>query len=353
MMEESAQANMRRFELQDKRMSGFSLEKIQWDAHDLFVLRDIRHGRCARVARRGANLVSLEQTVGGVPHALIDGYRDADELVRAPSARSAIMAPFANRIADARYRFDGVSHDMQPGVVEQRGIRHGFVRLLDFGVIQAEADAQGARLTLGTSAIRPGAFAGYPFAIDLAVSYTLDANGLGLAVSMRNVGQEAAPCFFGWHPYFRFDGSELDSWELQVPASSLVRTCADLIPLPGEEAFLPLDQAPRELDFRQSRPIGSTRIDNAYAGLVHEADGRVRTRLRDPASGLRIGMWQERGIVLVFTADTVSRDVRRAVAMEPMESLSNAFNRPDCADAIRLEPGAERVFRCGVEIDQA
>jgi aldose 1-epimerase len=74
--------------------------------------------------------------------------------------------------------------------------------------------------------------------------------------------------------------------------------------------------------------------------------------LRDPASGLRISMWQERGVVLVFTADTVSRDVRRAVAMEPMESMSNAFNRTDCADAIRLEPGAERVFRCGVEIDR-
>jgi aldose 1-epimerase len=49
----------------------------------------------------------------------------------------------------------------------------------------------------------------------------------------------------------------------------------------------------------------------------------------------------------------VTRDVRRSVALEPMESMSNAFNRPDCADAIRLEPGAEREFRCGVEIDVA
>jgi aldose 1-epimerase len=57
--------------------------------------------------------------------------------------------------------------------------------------------------------------------------------------------------------------------------------------------------------------------------------------------------------MLAFTADTVTRDVRRSVALEPMESMSNAFNRPDCADAIRLEPGAEREFRCGVEIDVA
>lgn len=333
-------------------MSAFSIEQAQWGTHDMVVLRDAKHGRCARVARRGANLVSLEQVVDGVTHALVDGYRDAEELVRCPSSRSSIMAPFANRIFDARYAFDGKSYDMQPGVDAQRGIRHGFVRTLDFEVSDSHADSDSASVTFTTSCIRPGAFAGYPFAIDLAVTYVLDAQGLSLAVSMRNVGDTAAPCFFGWHPYFRFDGTELDAWELQVPATQLVRTSAELIPLSGAEAFQSLDQAPEALDFRKLKPIGATKIDHAYAGLVRDADGRVRTRLRDPASGLRISMWQEHGVVLVFTADTVSRDVRRSVALEPMESMSNAFNRPDCADAIRLDAGAERVFRCGVEIDR-
>ncbi|MFC3651570.1 aldose 1-epimerase [Dyella humi] len=332
-------------------MSAFSLEQAQWGTHDMIVLRDAKHGRCARVARRGANLVSFEQLIDGVMHALIDGYRDAEELVRCPSSRSSIMAPFANRIAEGRYTFDGTSYDMQPGVETQRGIRHGFVRTVDFEIAGTHADEHSAHVTFATSCIRPGAFAGYPFAIDLAITYTLDEQGLSLAVSMRNVGDAAAPCFFGWHPYFRFDGSELDAWELQVPATQLVRTSAELIPLSGAEAFQSLDQAAQALDFRKAKPIGSTKIDHAYADLVHDADGRVRTRLRDPASGLRISMWQEHGVVLVFTADTVSRDVRRSVALEPMESMSNAFNRSDCADAIRLEPGAERVFRCGVEID--
>ncbi|GLQ92948.1 aldose 1-epimerase [Dyella acidisoli] len=332
-------------------MSAFSIEKAQWGTHDMFVLRDAKHGRCARVARRGANLVSFEQTIDGVTYELIDGYRDAEELVRCPSSRSSIMAPFANRIADAHYTFDGKSYDMQPGVDAQRGIRHGFVRTVDFDVASQHVDADSVQITFITSVIRPGVFPGYPFAIDLAVTYTLDAQGLSLAVSMRNIGDTAAPCFFGWHPYFRFDG-DLDTWELQVPAKQLVRTSDELIPLPGVDAFQSLDQAPEALDFRKVKPIGETKIDHAYADLVHDDDGRVRTRLRDPASGLRVSMWQEHGVVLVFTADTVSRDVRRAVALEPMESMSNAFNRPDCADAIRLEAGAERVFRCGVEIDR-
>lgn len=342
---------MRTFGRQGKRMSAFSIEKARWDTHDLVVLRDAKHERCARIARRGANLVSFEHTIDGATRELIDGYRDADELVRCPSSRSSIMAPFANRIADASYMFDGSLHDMQPGVETQRGIRHGFVRTVDFDVVNQHADADGAQVTLATSVIRPDAFPGYPFAIDLAISYMLDARGLSLAVSMRNVGDTAAPCFFGWHPYFRFEG-HLDTWELQVPAKQLIRTSPELIPLPGADAFQSLDQASEALDFRTIKPIGPTKIDAAYADLVHDADGRVRTRLRDPISGVCINMWQERGVVLVFTADTVSRDVRRSVALEPMESMSNAFNRPDCADAIRLEPGAERVFRCGVEIDR-
>lgn len=333
-------------------MSAFSIEPARWGTHEMFVLRDAARDRCIRVARRGANLVSLEQTIDDVTHRLVDGFRDAEELERSPSARSAIMAPFANRIADARYVFDGKSCDMQPGVDTQRGIRHGFVRTVDFDVAHTQAGADGASISFTTSCIRPAAFPGYPFAIDLAVTYTLDAGGLSLAVHMRNVGDAAAPCFFGWHPYFRFDGSELDTWELKVPATKLVRTSPELIPLPGDEAFQPLAQASAALDFRTLRPIGAVHIDNAFADLVHDADGRARTQLRDPASGLRLSMWQERGIVLVFTADTVSRDVRRAVALEPMESLSNAFNRPDCAGAIRLEAGAERMFRCGVEIDR-
>jgi len=334
-------------------MDAFHIETTHWGPHEIVVLRDSRQNRCVRVARRGATVVSFEQSIDGVMRQLIDGYRDGAELDTRPSSRFAIMVPFANRIDDARYTFDGRSYDTQPNVQgAQRAMRHGFVRGVDFDVASAHADADGAHAVFTTSAIRSDAFPGYPFAIDLSIAYTLDASGLSLQATMRNVGDSAAPCFFGWHPYFRAGDTAVDTWELEVPATQLIRTNADYIPLPGADAFQPLDDAPPPLDFRKPKPIGATKIDNGYAHLTFEADGRARTRLRDPASGVRISMWQERGVVLVFTADTITRDVRRSVAMEPMESLSNAFNRADCADAIRLQPGEERVFRCGVEIDR-
>jgi len=333
-------------------MSAFNVERTRLGPHEIVVLKDAERGRAVRIACRGATLISLEQAAHGAVHQLADGYRDGAELDSRPSSRFAIMAPFANRIDDARYRFDGQTQDMQPGVEgAQRASRHGFVRGVDFDIAALHTTPAGAHVTFVTKAIRPGVFAGYPHAIDFAVTYTLDSHGLSMLVSMRNVGDTAAPCFFGWHPYFRVGDSALDTWELQVPATQLIRTTADYIPLPGDQAYQSLDDAPRELDFRSAKPIGSVKIDNAYAGLRTDADGRARTRLRDPASGVGLSVWQEHGVMLVFTADTVTRDVRRSVALEPMESMSNAFNRPDCADAIRLEPGAERQFRCGVEID--
>lgn len=304
-------------------------------------------GRRLRIALHGAALLDYEVTHGGVVHNLADGHRDAAEIIGRPGSRFAIMVPFAGRIADARYTFDAQPQDLQPGVSgADRASRHGFVRDAEFSIASLQAGEHSARVCLATS-IRPQP--GYPHAIDLKIEFILDASGLTLQASMRNAGDSAAPCFFGWHPYFRVGDGKVDNWQLQIPAQTLIRTGADMIALAGDAAYVSLDDAPA-LDFRELRPIGDSRLDQGYTDLEADADGRIRTRLRDPSSGLSIAVWQERGVMHAFTSDTLSRDVRRAIALEPMECMADAFNRPECADAIRLEAGAERSFHCGVEI---
>jgi aldose 1-epimerase len=328
-------------------MGRYAAERATLGAQPIVVLDD-GAGRRVRIACRGAALLNFEVPRAGGAFDIADGNRDAAEIVAHSGSRFAIMVPFGGRIADARYVFDGQPRDLQPGVAgAERAIRHGFVRSADFEVASLAADARSAHVVLATSAIRPQP--GYPHAIDLAVTFTLDAAGLTLEAAMRNVGDRAAPCFFGWHPYFRIGEGMVDGWELQIPAQTLIRTGADLIALPGAAAYVPLDDAPA-LDFREPRVIGDHIIDQGYTDLDADADGRIRTRLRDPGSGFSIDVWQEHGVMHAFTADTISRGVRRAVALEPMECMADAFNRPECADAIRLEPGAERRFRCGVEI---
>jgi aldose 1-epimerase len=319
------------------------------DDQVIVTLSDHATRRRVRIALHGAALLSFEVPMGDASQDLADGYRDGAEVVSRAGSRFAIMVPFAGRIADARYVFDGQVQDLQPGVTgAARASRHGFVRDAAFEIAALTADGRCAEVVLRTHAIRPQP--GYPHAIDLEVTFTLDAAGLALEACMRNVGEHAAPCFFGWHPYFRLADGMVDGWQLQIPAQTLIRTGADLIALPGAAAYVALDDAPA-LDFREPRRLGGSILDQGYTDLEADADGRIRTRLRDPSSGLGIAVWQERGVMHAFTADTVSRDARRAIALEPMECMADAFNRPDCAQAIRLEPGAERRFRCGVEVE--
>jgi len=329
-------------------MGRYVAERALLGTQPVVVLRD-EAGRRVRIACHGAALLNFEVPRGHGVFDVADGYRDDAEVEARSGSRFAIMVPFGGRIADARYRFDGRAEDLQPGVQgAARASRHGFVRGEDFSVTALTASDHAAQVVLTTSAIRPQP--GYPHAIDLAVSFTLDDAGLTLEARMRNVGQSAAPCFFGWHPYFRVADGVVDPWELQIPAQTLIRTGADMIALAGEAAYVSVDDAPA-LDFREPRPIGDHIIDQGYMDLDADVDGRIRTHLRDPATGFDIAVWQEHGVMHAFTADTISRGVRRAVALEPMECMADAFNRPECADAIRLEPDAERRFRCGVEIE--
>ncbi len=333
-------------------MTRYGVERLSLGDEAIVLLHDRHDHRRLRIALRGAALLGFEVPFAGGLHDLADGHRNAAEVRARPGSRFAILVPFAGRIADARYRFDGVAQDLDPGVVgSERASRHGFVRDAEFAIDGLDADDSRARVALRTTAIRPRP--GYPHAIDLGVSFTLDRDGITLEARMRNVGDRPAPSFFGWHPYFRLPGAGLvDDWQVQIPAQTLIRTGADLIALPGDAAYVPLDDAPA-LDFRESRRVGDSILDQGYTDLEADADGRIRTHLRDPASAMALALWQERGVMHAFTGDTLARDARRAIALEPMECMADAFNRPECAAAVRLEPGAERTFRCGIEVGGA
>ncbi|MDB5988232.1 MAG: aldose epimerase [Nevskia sp.] len=331
-------------------MPRYSIAAEHFGAHPTSRLTDTQTGAHIIVAHRGATLLRWDARIGGSLRTLSDGHRTPAELEAQSGMRFGLMAPFSNRIADARYRFDGEEFDLQPGVEgAQRGIRHGFVRHADFDLDDARADDQQASLRLSTQALRPGAFAGYPFAIDIVVRLSLRDNAVDYLVEATNVGDRAAPYGCGLHPYFRLADDGIEALQLQVPAQTLVSTDAALIPLRGAAAYVPVDTQP-ELDFQEFRAIDGRVIDQAYADLRADADDWMRTRLRDPRSGACLVVSQTGGLLHAFSADTVSRDRRAAIALEPVELPTDAFNRSECAAAVRLEPGQTRAFACRFEL---
>lgn len=331
-------------------MSRFTVTRSTLGANELVVLVDADADREVRIARRGATVLSISTRAGGVQRNIADGFRDEQELAGHKGSRFAIMTPFANRVADSRYTFEGKSYDLQPGAVgADRAARHGFLRSVVFDVQDEHGDDDRGSVTFTTRIIRPDLQPGYPFSLDFSVTFTLDEHGLTVESRTKNVGEQAAPTFFGWHPYFRLSDNPIETWELEVPAEKIIATDEGFIPLPGTRAWQAIDKADRGLDFRKARPIGSVELNHTYADLQLGTDGRARTRLSDPATGTRIAVWQEKGVMLVFTSDTAERDARKSVALEPMECMPDAFNRDDCTPLVTLAPGEERRFVCGVE----
>lgn len=295
------------------------------------------------VARRGATLLRWEVNRLGARFDLTDGYRDEAELRAQDGVRNGVLAPFPNRVADARYTFAGVEHDLLPGGTS-RLIYHGFVREHPFDLAEAVVSADSARLKL-TTRIQSGWQSGYPFRLAFAVTYAVSANEIAVTTSVTNQGAFPAPYAAGWHPYFRLPGT-VDDWTLEIPARTTIRTDDALIPLDGAAAYQSLDDNPA-MDFRRPRKLAGLVIDACFTDLAAAPGESAETVLRHTQTPDELRVWQSAGAMHVFTGDTLARDQRRSIALEPVETITNAFNRGDCAGALHLDPGQSRTFRFG------
>ena len=332
-------------------MGDWRIDESDWFGEDVLTVVGDGGRTRATVALHGATLLGWLVHDNGELLELTDGYRSAAELGEQSGVRNGVLAPFPNRIADGRYHFDGHAYDLLPGVQGDRTIYHGFARLLPFTLQSATTSAEAARIVLRCNEIRPGRFDGYPFALDLTVTYVISDDELSLEIEAVNVGDATAPYAAGWHPYFQLGNGvdDVDDLELHIPADTLIRTDAALIPADGPDARIELDFLP-EMDFRNGAALGNRVIDACYTDLRYDSDGRAETALRDPKTGRELRVWQESGFMHVFTGDTLPRDRRKSVAIEPVEAMTNAYNREEFASAITLAPGASRTFRCGVRL---
>ncbi|MGV8968164.1 MAG: aldose 1-epimerase [Cellulomonas sp.] len=296
-----------------------------------------------RIAQLGATPLSWRVELPDGPVDVLDGYQDEGELAAQDGVRNGVMAPFCNRVADGRYTFDGRAHDLLPGASD-RVIYHGLVRTREFAVLATGHGGDSAWARLRCEALAGGHEPGYPFAVVIEVTYRLRAGALTVEIVGENVGATAAPFSAGWHPYFRLPGAAtIDRLHVDLAAHEAIATDAELLPRAGALAYRPLVGRPGW------EPIGAAVVDGAFVGVPDET-GAIRSVVHDPVTGVELAVWQDRGLVHVFTGDTVARDRRASVAIEPVEVMTDAFNRPDCAAAIRLEPGERRSFRFGVDV---
>ena len=177
---------------------------------------------------------------GGLRELLCDGWKvldgyGPDEV--APGACGQALIPWPNRLADGVYEFEGRHYQVALTEPEKHNALHGFARWMHWQVEEREP----ARAVL-TLLLYPRV--GFPFALHLAVEYTLSPSGVTVRTTARNVGSSALPYANGFHPYISVGADQVDPCLLRIPARSWLPTNERQIPI----GHRPVDGS--EYDFR-------------------------------------------------------------------------------------------------------
>lgn len=255
-------------------------------------------------------------------------------------AHGAPLVPWPNRLADGRYHFDGVDHQVALTEPEKNNAIHGFLRWRSWRCIEHLDN----RVVM-TTTLFP--LQGYPFTLAVRVEYHLDDNGLRVTTTATNIGDKAAPYACGQHPYLSPAQGVVDDCILQLQAETRILTDPQRQLPTGTE---PVDGT--RFDFRHGRKIGTLAIDDAFTDLTRDSDGRAWVRLAR-GDGRGIGLWVDEAypFVEIYTGDTLAPDRRRrGLGAEPMTGAPNALQSGD--GLVRLEPGETFAASWGVTVTE-
>lgn len=291
---------------------------------------ELRHGdQTAVVVQVGGALRTYD--VAG--RAVVDGF---DVAAKVDGGRGQVLAPWPNRVRDGRYRWAGQDQQLALSEAATRNAIHGLVRWVPWSVVERTPSS----VTVGA---RIWPQPGYPFLLDVAAAYALDADGLSVTLTGRNAGDVPLPYGVGQHPYVTAGIDLVDDAVLTVPAAAWIRTDERGLPVSTE----PVDGTP--WDFRAGRQVGDLVLDTPFTGLHRDGEGRVVVRLAlgDGTHGVDVWGGQGTDYLQVFSGDTLAvARRRRGLAVEPMSCPADAFNSG--AGLVTLEPGQEHTLQWGL-----
>ncbi len=274
-----------------------------------------RGGYAADITQGGAALRSV--TYEG--RELVSGFGPGEIPAR---CRGQHLMPWPNRIRDGRYSWQGQSQQLAISEPKLDNAIHGLVRWQPWLCVQHTSDTvvMAARLLAQT---------GYPWSLDLSITFTVSDNGLRVTQSAHNIGSGTAPYAHGSHPYLALPSGKADDWTLTVPASTRITSDERSLPVAAEAV------AGTAYDFRAGKRIGDLKVDHCFTDIAFE-DGRATASLSDGADTVSLWWDDLHPWVMVFTDDGAG-PARRGVAIEPMTAPVDAFNSGE--GVIALSPG--------------
>lgn len=261
------------------------------------------------IPEMGARLNHFLVKLHGEAIDIIDGLSDEELEAGTPSPKSALLAPFPNRVADGKYTWRGHPYQLDITMEEEHNAIHGFVadeafKLESSGIVNDYYELVFQYASEGSN--------GYPFPFAMTVTYRFGGVWLEVATEFVNTGKTMAPAGFGWHPYFKVDGS-IDTLQLTLPEVEKIEVDERLIPTRKKKQFS---------DFEKPAWVADTEFDTGFrlCGVPREV------QLYDEKRGLSVIVSMEGNNHSYDYLQVYTPPGRKSLAIEPMTCAADAFN---------------------------
>jgi aldose 1-epimerase len=213
---------------------------------------------------------------------------------------SAILFPFANRVADGTYSFNGENFQLSVNNEEENNALHGLVYNKTFLIKKQYTDEATAQLLLEYQYDKPEN--GFPFPFCIKLEYIFQRNRLDLKVSVQNKSEVPFPFTVGWHPYFFSEDLNKSFVEFKT------RSKLDI----GQRN---IGIAIKDIELQESLSLKDKRLDDCW----QLEDDKVV--FKTPQYNLQLSSSEPNSFLQIYMPPK-----KNTIAIEPTTGVSNSFN---------------------------
>ncbi|MBC7485418.1 MAG: aldose 1-epimerase [Cytophagaceae bacterium] len=260
----------------------------------------------------GGNINELVLYKNDELHAVIAGDSNMEELSGKPSNayRGAKLSPFANRIKEGAYVFNGTRYTFSKN--DNIHALHGLVWNVPFLIKEKIVTTHDAKLILSWHYQK--ANPGFPFDYKIEIEYALKEGEFSCQTIITNHSPVAIPIGDGWHPYLS-TGSPINELKLKLPSVKKIET---------NQSLIPTGRYIRDNSFALAALIQDSQLDDCFE--LDPIKRIVETLLIDERKNLTLVLWQKTGVYGYNFVHVYTPPHRRSIAIEPTSCAPDAFN---------------------------